>query len=74
MRYPSIDPQKTGEKIRECRIKKCVSVRELQEYLGLASPNAIYQWERGGTLPTVDNLYAISRYLDVPIEELLVEQ
>lgn len=74
MRYPALDLKRTGENIRAWREKKQVSALELHEYLGLASRNAIYQWERGLSLPTVDNLYAISRYLDVPIEELLAEK
>lgn len=71
--YPALDPKRTGENIRAWRKKKQISVSELQEYLGLAAPNAIYQWERGVSLPTVDNLYAVSRYMDVPMEEILVE-
>ena len=39
--------------------------------LGFATPQAIYKWQRGETLPTVENLAALACILSVPIEEIL---
>ena len=33
---------------------------------------AIYKWQSGKSLPTVDNLYALSALLDVRMDEILV--
>ena len=72
MNYPIIDPEATGDNIRRLRIDKGVSVRELSVFLGLSDVRAIYKWQRGETLPSIDNLLALSLYLGVSIEEILV--
>ena len=42
-------------------------------YLSVSEePQAIYKWQRGKSLPTVDNLYALGALLEVPMEEILV--
>lgn len=70
--YPVIDVQKTGENIKRIRLKHNVSVVEVQRFLGLENPQAIYQWQRGVSLPTVDHLCALSHLFDVTMEEILV--
>jgi transcriptional regulator with XRE-family HTH domain len=72
--YPPIDLIATGENIRLLRIAHGQSVDDLQHYLGLASPQTIYKWQRGVTLPTVDHLYALSQKWNVPMETILVRQ
>ena len=49
-----------------------MSVRDLQAYFGFEEPRAIYKWQKGETLPSVDNLYALGRLLQVAIEDILV--
>ena len=71
MIYPIIDIEATGNNIRHLRIEKGVSVKELSQFLGL-SERAIYKWQRGETLPSIDSLLALSLYLNALIEELLV--
>lgn len=70
--YPVIDMRKTGENIKRIREKYNISVRELQRYLGLESPQAIYQWQRGISLPTVDHLCALSHLFGITMNEILV--
>ena len=72
--FPVIDPVATGKNIRKLRMQKGLTVRELQDYFGFDEPRAIYKWQRGDTLPSVDNLYALGRILEVPLEEILVAQ
>lgn len=71
MTYPIIDVEATGKNLCRLRIEKGVSVIELSQFLGL-SERAIYKWQRGETLPSIDNLLALSLYLGTPIEEILV--
>lgn len=47
---------------------------DLQKYFGFTSPQAIYKWQRGDTLPSVDHLFAMSRLLKVSMQDILVEQ
>lgn len=70
--YPVIDMKKTGENIKRVREKNDISVRELQGYLGLESPQAIYQWQHGISLPTVDHLCALSHLFGITMNEILV--
>ena len=70
--FPVIDVKKTGENILRLRIERQVSVRELQLYFGFAEPAAIYHWQSGDNLPTLDNMMALSKLFGVTIEEIVV--
>lgn len=70
--FPVIDMAATGENIARLRKMRGLTVRDLQDWFGFEEPQAIYKWQRGKSLPTVDNLYALGVLLDVPIEEILV--
>ena len=70
--FPVIDLPATGANIRRLRQTKGLSVRDLQQFFGFEEPQAIYKWQRGQSLPTVDNLYALSALLDVPMNDILV--
>ena len=47
-------------------------IREMQKKLGLSCPQPIYRWLRGRTLPSIDNLYTLSRILGLTVDDLLV--
>ena len=70
--YPVIDPVATGANIIRLRQERGLSVRDLQAFFGFEEPQAIYKWQRGKSLPSVDNLYALGSLLDVPMDEILV--
>ena len=70
--FPVIDPIATGKNILSLRKEKGLTVRNLQEYFGFEEPQAIYRWQYGKTIPSVDNLYALSAILGVPMEKILV--
>ncbi len=68
-----IDPIATGANIVRLRKERGLTVRDLQSYFGFEEPQAIYKWQRGQSLPTVDNLYALGALLDVTMDEILVQ-
>lgn len=70
--FPVIDPVATGENIVRLRKDRGLTVRDLQNWFGFEEPQAIYKWQKGKSLPTVDNLYALGTLLNVPMEEILV--
>ena len=70
--FPVIDMVETGKNIMRLREERGMTVRDLQAYFGFEEPQAIYKWQRGKSLPTVDNLYALGALLDVPMENILV--
>ena len=57
--FPVIDLVATGDNIRRLRLERGLTVRDLQSYFGFEEPRAIYKWQSGQTLPSVDNLYAL---------------
>lgn len=69
---PSIDMIRTGENIKRIRRERGVTVAEIAKYMGFSSPRAIYKWQNGETLPSVDNLLALSFLLDVTMDEIVV--
>lgn len=70
--FPVIDPVATGKNIVRLRKLRGLSVRDLQNWFGFEEPQAIYKWQKGKSLPTIDNLYALGALLDVPMEDILV--
>lgn len=69
---PSIDLEATSRNIVRLRIAAGLSVKDLQEIFGFGTPQAIYKWQRGDALPSVDNLVLLSVVFGVPIDEILV--
>ena len=70
--YPVIDLAETGRSIERHRRQAGLTVRDLQTYFGFEYPQAIYKWQHGECLPTVDNLLALARLLQMSMEDLLV--
>ncbi len=70
--FTTLDAVLTGKKINSAIKQSGYSIRELQEMLGLSCPQPIYRWIRGRTLPSIDNLYMLSRILGVHMEDLLI--
>lgn len=70
--FPVIDMKATGENIRRLRELQGLSVRDVQRFFGFEEPNAIYQWQRGSCLPSVDNLCALSKLLGVAMDDIIV--
>nr|MBQ4455194.1 helix-turn-helix transcriptional regulator [Clostridia bacterium] len=71
-RYSVIDLVATGNNIKRLRLERGLTVRDLQSYFGFEEPQAIYKWQKGQSLPTVDNLYALGCLLDVSMDDILV--
>lgn len=74
MAFPVIDPVATGQNILRLRKEKGLTVKDLQNWFCFDAPRAIYKWQKGETLPTVDNLFALSILLEVPMEQILITQ
>lgn len=71
-RIPIIDLPRTGANIERLRKAAGLSVRDLQEAFGFNSPQAIYKWQSGSALPTVDNLLILAAIFSVKIDDILV--
>jgi len=69
---PAINMAKTGQNIANLRKQAGLSVRELQDAFGFGTPQAIYKWQQGLALPTIDNLVLLAVLLGVKIDDILV--
>ena len=69
---PVIDMIGTGQNIARLRKQAGLSVRDLQDVFGFATPQAIYKWQQGVALPTIDNLVVLAAVLQVRQDDILV--
>ena len=68
---PAIDMVATGRNITKLRENKNLTVKQLQKIFGFTTPQAIYKWQRGQAMPTVDNLVVLAQVFDVAIDEII---
>lgn len=69
---PTIDLSLTGANIANLRRASGLTVKDLQMIFGFNSPQAIYKWQNGVALPTVDNLIVLAAIFHVRIDDILV--
>ena len=67
-----VSKKETGKQIRKLMKANGVTVREIQEEMDLESPQAVYKWLNGRSLPSTENLLFLAKLLRVPMEEMLV--
>lgn len=71
MDYPVLDVKETGRRICELRRANHLSVEDVSRFMGFQSGQAVYKWQRGESLPTVDNLYALSKLFGTSVDDIL---
>lgn len=70
--WPVIDMTATGINIVRMRQNAGLTVKDLQDIFGFSTPQAIYKWQRGTAMPTVDNLVVLAAVFGVTIDDILV--
>ena len=71
-RFSGIDAPATGRNIRRLRMAAGYTVRQVQEVCGLSSAQAVYKWQWGEALPSLDNMTVLARLLEVKMEDIIV--
>ncbi len=69
--FPVINSKATGTNLRRIMDSRNISVKDLQQLLGLSSQQSIYHWLNGICLPSLDNLYAMSTFLELSIDDII---
>ena len=69
---PTIDMVATGDNIVRLRERAGMTVRDLQIVFGFATPQAIYKWQSGACMPTVDNLIILAAVFNVKLDDIVV--
>ena len=72
MNFPTINLVATGQNIVRLRKAAGLSVKDLQDIFGFATPQAIYKWQHGAAMPTIDNLVVLAAVLAVTMDEIIV--
>ena len=70
-KVPVIDLAATGRNITKLRVKAGISVRDLQAVMGFTNPQAIYKWQNGYCLPSIDNLVILAAVLGTTVDDIL---
>lgn len=69
---PTIDMQSTGQNIITMRKAVGRTVRDLQDVFGFSTPQAIYKWQQGVAMPTIDNLVVLAKIFQTTIDNIIV--
>ncbi len=69
---PMIDTVGTGRNIVFLRKRAGLTVADLQDIFGFATPQAIYKWQRGTALPAIDNLVVLADVFGVTMDDIIV--
>ena len=68
----TIDMVATGQNITRLRKESGLSVRDLAEIFGFTTPQAVYKWQHGTAIPTIDNLVVLAAVFGVTMDEIVV--
>ena len=49
-----------------------LSVRDLADIFGFATPQAVYKWQNGVAMPTLDNLVVLAAIFNVAMDQIIV--
>lgn len=69
---PTIDMVATGRNIVRLREAAGMTVRDIQDIFGFATPQAVYKWQHGTAMPTIDNLVVLAAVFEVTVDQILV--
>lgn len=69
---PTIDMQATGKNIKKIIVDSGIGIQKVQDAFGFRTPQAIYKWYRGATMPTIDNLVILASLCKVKIDDIII--
>jgi len=69
---PTIDMTATGNNIARMRQQAGLTVQQPQNIFGFSTPQAIYKWQRGTAMPTLDNMLILATVFGTSIDAIIV--
>ena len=69
---PTINRAATGMNIIRLSKTAGLSVRDLADIFGFATPQAVYKWQNGVAMPTLDNLVVLAAIFNVTMDQIIV--
>lgn len=70
--FPYIDMIRTGKNITRLRKNNNLKVQDIQKIFGFETPQAIYKWQRGDSLPSIDNLVMLAKIFNTTIDKIII--
>ena len=67
-----INMEATGNNISRMRKEKGITIKRIQEEMGFNTPQAIYKWQNGTTLPSLENLVVLAEMFETTIADIVV--
>lgn len=67
----TIDMIATGKNIRDMRIRHKMTIKDIQDACGVTS-TSVCNWQKGKSMPTVDNLVILASIWGVMIDSIIV--
>jgi len=71
---PVIDMVATGQNITRMRRAAGMSVQDLQQVFGFSTPQAIYKWQRGSAMPTLDNMIVLAAVFGTTVDAIIIRE
>lgn len=68
---PIIDMAATGKNIARLRENAGLTVKDLTDIFGFATPQAVYKWQHGAAMPTIDNLVVLAAVFGVSMDDIV---
>ena len=69
---PQIDVLATGARIKALAGEKGLKVTDIQRECGLGTPQTVFKWFRGATVPSIDNLVNLAGLFEVGLDDIVV--
>ncbi len=71
--YMGINQAATGARIKEIRKARGLKITDISSYMGFESPQAVYKWQRGDSLPDLGNMIRLMQLFRISdIREIVV--
>ena len=68
----TIDMIATGANIKKIMKANKIKVVEMADIMGFNTPQAIYKWFRGDSMPTIDNMVIMADIFNTTIDKIIV--
>lgn len=70
----TIDMARTGQNIKDIRIRHNMTIDGLCEACGGISRTAVCKWQTSKSMPTIDNFVILSDIFGMPIDRIIVRR
>lgn len=67
-----VNTKATGQNINNLRLAAGMTVKDMQEVFGFTTPQAIYKWIHGSSMPTIDNLVVLASIFNVTMDSIVI--